>query len=156
MIDITKVPEITIAYSNKVPFSERIKISKSGDIAELMRAWWHKFSPDSIEHHESFAMAMLNYGNYILGAKCIAVGGVAGTVVDVKIIAQHAIKANASSIILCHNHPSGNTQPSEQDIAITVMVAKGLGTLGIKVLDHVIITEHGYLSFQDEGIHYEP
>jgi DNA repair protein RadC len=77
---------------------------------------------------------------------------VAGTVVDIKLIAKYAIDCLASGVILAHNHPSGNLKPSNEDLAITKRIKEGLKTLDIQVLDHIILTSDGYLSFGDEGI----
>lgn len=140
MIDITKVAEVKVTYSSNIPIRERIKISGSKDMADLMNQWWDKFSPDTKEYVESFAIALLNRANYVLGARCIGLGGTAGTVLDIKVVAQHALKTNAHSIILCHNHPSGNITPSEQDKSLTKTIVNGLKMLDITVLDHIIIS----------------
>lgn len=153
MIDITKVAEVKITYSNPVPAKERPKITGSDDIADLMQQWWDKFMPETKEYVESFVIVLLNQDNRVLGARCIGTGGITGTVVDVTVVAQHALKANAKSVILCHNHPSGNIKPSDPDKNITKLIAEGLKTLGVTVLDHVIITSDPsrYYSFADSG-----
>ena len=71
---------------------------------------------------------------------------------DIKLIAKYAIDCLASAVILAHNHPSGNLKPSNEDLAITKKVKEGLKILDISVLDHIILTSDGYLSFGDEGI----
>jgi DNA repair protein RadC len=83
-----------------------------------MAAW----DPDSIEHIEEFKLMLLTRSNKVLEIASLSIGGLSGTVTDVRIILQYAIKANASSIIICHNHPSGNLNPSESDLAITAKV----------------------------------
>lgn len=140
MIDITKVPEIRIAYVNPIPVKDRIKITQASEMADLMFQWWHKFMPDSVGYVESFVIAMLNKPQHVLGARCIGVGGISGLALDIRVVAQHAIKANASYVILCHNHPSGNPDPSDQDKNLTREISKALGVLNIEVLDHIIIT----------------
>ena len=102
--------------------------------------------------HEEFWILILNRSNRITDKICISTGGVAGTVVDPKIIFKKAIEANASSLILFHNHPSGNLKPSQADIDITRKLKKGGEMLDIAVLDHLIISESGYFSFADEGV----
>ncbi|MEN8249870.1 MAG: JAB domain-containing protein [Bacteroidota bacterium] len=80
-------------------------------------------------------------------------GGMSGTIADPKIIFQTALKASAASVILCHNHPSGNTKPSESDIRLTQKIKKAGSFLDLPALDHIIITEDsGYFSFADEGL----
>ncbi len=90
--------------------------------------------------------------NKVLGVCKISIGGLAGTVTDPKKIFQTALKANAASVILCHNHPSGNLKPSKSDIEITKKCVEAGNFLDLKVLDHVIVTRDGYFSFADEGM----
>lgn len=111
------------------------------------------YDPGQIGHIEFFYMLLLNRNNIILGAHLVSVGGVAGTVVDPRIIFQTALLANASSIVLCHNHPSGNLKPSQQDIDITKKLKHAGGFLEITVNDHIIISPEGeYYSFADYGL----
>lgn len=102
--------------------------------------------------HEEFWALFLNRSSGILKKELISRGGVSGTVVDSKIIFKAAIENLASSVILCHNHPSGNTKPSEQDVQITKKLKEAGRLLEIPVLDHVIVSETGYYSFADEGM----
>jgi len=154
MQDITKVPEIDISYKNPVPVEDRIKIATSKEAVELMRLWWDRMHPGTVDYVEHFAILLMNHCNHVLGAQTIGKGGVVGTVVDVRVVAQHAIKANAVHVILCHNHPSGNVTPSDMDNNITKEICNGLKLLGIQVMDHVIITADStrYYSFADEGL----
>ena len=82
----------------------------------------------------------------------ISQGGISGTVVDTKIIAKYCVDTLCSAVILAHNHPSGNLNPSTQDIKITRKIKEGLELLDVKVLDHVILTSDSYYSFADENI----
>lgn len=154
MIDITKVPEVTISYSHPVPISERIKIMSSEQAAELLHALWGKLCPGTIDHVESFVILLLNHSNYVLGAKCVARGGISSTIVDVRVVAQHALKANATGVILCHNHPSGNANPSELDMKLTKEIVSGLAVLSIRAMDHIIITSDPKIfhSLADDGM----
>ncbi len=104
--------------------------------------------------YESFYIMLLNRANNTIGYARISQGGVSGTTVDPKIIAKYAVDSLASSIILVHNHPSGNMQPSSQDINITKKIKDGLKLLEIEVLDHMIISgiDSSYYSFTDEGV----
>ncbi|MCE2739990.1 MAG: DNA repair protein RadC [Sphingobacteriales bacterium] len=102
--------------------------------------------------HEEFWILLLNRNNMVLGKKRVSVGGVAGTVVDPKVIFKLALDQLASSIILCHNHPSGNLQPSQQDINITKKLREGARFLDIIISDHIIIGNKAYFSFADKGL----
>lgn len=102
--------------------------------------------------HEEFWVLLLNRHNKIEEKVQISQGGVAGTVADTKIIFKKAIQCLASSIILLHNHPSGNLQPSNADKSITKKMVEAGKLLEIAVLDHLIITQGGYFSFADEGL----
>jgi DNA repair protein RadC len=84
--------------------------------------------------------------------QCISKGGISGTVVDARLILKPAIEHLASSIILCHNHPSGQLKPSEQDISLTKKLKESARLMEISVLDHLIIGDQKYLSFADEGL----
>ncbi|MCF8372595.1 MAG: DNA repair protein RadC [Bacteroidales bacterium] len=101
--------------------------------------------------HEEFWVLFLNRSNKIIDKQRISQGGLVGTVIDVKIIMKMAIEKLASSIILCHNHPSGNAQPSESDISITKKLKQAGEFLEIAVLDHLIIADDSFYSFADEG-----
>ena len=102
--------------------------------------------------HEEFWILYLNYSNKVIAKSQLSKGGITGTVVDIRIVFKIALEQNATSIILSHNHPSGKLQPSDADKEITKKLKFAGEQLDIKVLDHIIITENSYLSFQDEGI----
>jgi DNA repair protein RadC len=108
---------------------------------------------DSIEHVEELKLMLMTRSNKVLGIASISKGGISGTVTDIRIILQLAIKANASGIIICHNHPSGNVQPSESDLAITRKIKESGNLMDIQLLDHLIIIPEGrYYSMADEEI----
>lgn len=102
--------------------------------------------------HEEFWILLLNRANRIIGRERVSHGGVSGTVVDAKIVFRKAIEHTASSVILCHNHPSGNLQPSQADIELTNKLHQAGRTLDIIVLDHLVVADAGYYSFADEGL----
>lgn len=102
--------------------------------------------------HEQFFILLLNRSNHILKHIQISKGGVAGTLVDAKLVFKPAIEELASAVILCHNHPSGNLQPSQSDKDLTKKIKEAGKVLDISVLDHLIFTNDGYLSFADEGL----
>lgn len=102
--------------------------------------------------HEEFWILMLNRANKIIGKHPVSQGGIAGTVVDAKMVFKPAVEHSASSVILCHNHPSGNPQPSHEDITLTKKLRDAGAHLDVKVIDHIIITDSSYFSFADEGL----
>ncbi len=124
---------------------EKTKISASRDVYDIM----HPILADL--PYEEFWILLLNRANKVMSVQKISQGGVAGTVMDSKIIMKAAIDALASSIILCHNHPSGNIMPSQQDKNITQKIKEAGVIMDMPILDHIIVTETGFYSFADEG-----
>jgi DNA repair protein RadC len=102
--------------------------------------------------HEEFWVLYLNNSNKVIYKAQLSKGGITGTVVDIRLVFKIAFEQNATGLILSHNHPSGKLIASEADLKITKRIKEAGQTLEIQVLDHIIITENGYLSFQDEGI----
>jgi DNA repair protein RadC len=144
------ISEVKLIYRTNVKASERFQVKTSRDAFEIFMEAWDQ---DSIEHVEEFKLLLLTRSNKVLGVASISKGGLSGTVTDVRIILQYVIKANASGIIICHNHPSGNLNPSESDLAITRKVKDSAKLMDIQLLDHLIITpEAGYCSMADEGM----
>jgi DNA repair protein RadC len=123
------------------------KLTCSKDSAEVLRRIWS----DKLEHVEEFVVICINRADRMLGWAKVSSGGLSGTVADPKVIFQIALKSNASSIILAHNHPSGNLQPSEQDIHLTRKNKEAGLMLDLQVIDHIILTSESYYSFADEG-----
>lgn len=101
--------------------------------------------------HEEFWILFLNRANRVIGKQQISMGGMSGTVADPRMIFKSALDKKALAIILCHNHPSGNTLPSESDLSLTKSLHSAGKILEISVLDHIIITQSGFYSFADEG-----
>lgn len=102
--------------------------------------------------HEEFWVLYLDRSNHIIRKSNISKGGVSGTVVDARIIFKQAIENLASSIVLCHNHPSGNLKPSEEDIRITKKLKDAGKLVDIAIIDHIIIAGNNFFSFADEGL----
>ena len=121
-------------------------IRTSGDIAAYLRTVLKDFT------HEVFAVLFLNRANKINHFEIISRGGLTGTVADPRVILKKALEEGATSIVLSHNHPSGNIHPSRADEEITQKIKQAAGYLDIKVLDHIIVSEEGYYSFADEGM----
>ena len=101
---------------------------------------------------EEFWVMFLNRGNRVLGIREFGKGGLSSTVVDVRLILKEAISMSATSLILAHNHPSGNLQPSSSDKNLTEKIADSAEIMDIRVLDHLILSSEGYFSFADEGL----
>jgi DNA repair protein RadC len=125
---------------------EKRKITGSKDAADF-------FQPILGDlNHEEFWIMLLNRGNKIIDTFMISQGGISGTVIDVRLILKNALEKLASSIILCHNHPSGTMQASDADLKITRKINNAANIMDISVLDHIIIGHNKYLSLADEGM----
>ncbi|WP_297337076.1 JAB domain-containing protein [Algoriphagus sp.] len=146
-IDLSTVAEISIGYSCKVKASLRPKVSSSRQAYQVLLDFWES---DRIALVEDFQLMLLNRANRILGICTVSSGGTSGTVLDPKIVFATALKANSSSIIVAHNHPSGNLWPSKQDKRLTKRLVEIGKALDLPILDHVIVTPEGYYSFADE------
>jgi DNA repair protein RadC len=103
-------------------------------------------------NYEEFWIILLNRSNRVISRLNISKGGVSGTIVDVKIVFKLAMENLASSIILCHNHPSGNSKPSESDVQLTKRMQQAGKIMDVPVIDHLIVCESSYFSFADEGL----
>ncbi|MBC8987732.1 JAB domain-containing protein [Pedobacter sp. N36a] len=144
-----KVAEVEITYKPKFKVSERPQISSSNDSYQILIQQWDLGKMGLLEE---FKILLLNRRNRVLGLVNISQGGFSGTIADPKVIFISALKACASGLILCHNHPSGEFDPSREDIALTKKLKSGGALLDITVLDHLIIGADGFYSFADEGI----
>ena len=147
--NLSYIAEVELVYSTKVKPSNRIKISSSKDAYEILNQTWNV---NTIELREEMKVILLNNWHKVLGIYNVSHGGITGTVADPKLIFAAALKANALGIILAHNHPSGNSQPSQADIGLTRKCKEIGELLDIKILDHMIMTTEGYYSFADEGM----
>lgn len=126
---------------------ERLVVKSSADVVDFLRPHFG----DEIETREYFFALYLSRSNRIIGFETISAGGTCGTVVDIKMLMRTTLNVGASAIILSHNHPSGNTTPSPQDLDLTKKINQACKFHEIKLLDHVIITYSSYFSFADEG-----
>ena len=145
----TQVAEIELIYKSKVKASERPKVTTSSDAYHLLKQNWDE---NKIEFVEQFKVLFLNRANKVLAIYELSTGGVSGTVADPKLVFSAALKVNASNIILCHNHPSGNIKPSAADEQLTRKIKEAGKYLDLPVIDHLIITNESYYSFADEGL----
>jgi len=147
-IIIPQVSEIEITYKPVIKTSEMVKITCSKDAERILRSIWG----NDINYRESFYALYLNRANKVLGYQLISIGGISGTVVDVRCIYLAALKALSSNLILSHNHPSGNGEASDADIKITKKLKEAGNLLDITLLDHLILLPEGYTSMADEGL----
>ncbi len=141
-----KISEIEVIYRPKKanrPIVDSVELA-----SEVIRP----FFSDIMEYKEAFKVVLVNRNNRILGVYTSSLGGLSGTHVDVKQILGVALKANASAVILAHNHPSGNLSPSGNDINLTKKINAACELLDLKVLDHIILTQDSYCSFMEEGL----
>lgn len=128
------------------PFLKKTVFRKSEDIAEFIRTSMKDYT------YEVFGVVYLNRSNKVNHFEIISSGGISGTVVDTRIILKKAIEHGATSIVLCHNHPSGNIKPSKADEELTKKIKEAAKYHDIEVIDHIIVSEEGYFSFSDDGI----
>ncbi|MEP5339444.1 MAG: JAB domain-containing protein [Algibacter sp.] len=141
------ITEIELKYKPRVLKELRIKINSSQSAYETLLNNW---DDDTIELYEEFKMLLLNRANEVIGIHTLSKGGIAGTIVDLKLLFAVALKSASSSIVLAHNHPSGNLNPSEADKNLYKKIKSAAKFLDISVLDNLIITKNGYYSFVDE------
>ena len=142
------VSEVELTYKNNVPYNQRQKISNSQGAYEILT---NLFPENTMDYRETFIVLYLNRANQVLGYSVISQGGTSNTTVDIKMVIQTALLANASCIMLAHNHPSGNLHPSSDDNRITNRIIEAARLFDITVLDHIIITNESYYSFTDNG-----
>ncbi len=141
------VNEVEVIYKPRLDTVELTKVIKSSDVVDFLRKIW----ADDIEYRERFYAIYLNRNNKILGYYLVSMGSSCGTVTEPKMIFQPAISMHASSIILAHNHPSGNINPSSSDLKLTASMCKAGQFLEIPILEHIILTKSHFYSFADNG-----
>lgn len=144
-----KVPEIQISFNRSTSKELTGKITSSYDASELIRKIYKK---GEIELQEQFIVLYLDQANQIIGYYRHSKGGINSTVADTRIILSTALKCTAISMILSHNHPSGNLKPSDADITLTRKLKDAAKQMDLSVLDHLIVTKSGYYSFADDGL----
>jgi len=137
---------LEIGVRRNMAMKKKTVVKQSSDIASFLQAeLGHK-------QMESFVVVYLNRANHIIRQEVISEGGITGTVADPRIILKKALDHHAVSIILCHNHPSGNLKPSKADEQLTNKIKNAASFLDIQVMDHIIVSDEGYYSFADEGM----
>lgn len=123
-----------------------IQIKCSKDVADIFQPLLSDLA------HEEFWILFLNRSNKVIDRMKLSQGGISGTVTDVRLVMKKAIEYLASGIIVCHNHPSGNLNPSESDSKITSKIKEAGNLMDIQLLDHLIISDKDYYSFADNGL----
>ncbi len=139
--------EVTAVYKTKDDI-RNVKISGSNDVNDYIRAVF----PVSLDIREAMLVLYLNNSNRTLGFSIASIGGLTGTLVDVRLVLRDALLTQATGLILIHNHPSGNLKPSQHDISLTDKVKKAAKLHDIMLLDHLIITNDSFFSFSDNGM----
>jgi len=142
-----KLPKIKIKVT--VSKGDKIIIKTPEEVELILKKI---FDSDTILWTEEMVMICLNRANQVIGYHKVASGGFSGVICDPKVIMTIALQSAASSIILAHNHPSGNLKASNADIEITKKIKNACSFLDVNLLDHFIITNEGYLSLANEGI----
>ena len=125
---------------------ERKKVNSSAMVFEMMQPVIGDLS------HEEFWAVFLSASNKVISRRCISKGGITGTMADLRMIFREGVINNSTGVIICHNHPSGSCIPSHPDKILTRKIAEAGKVMDIKLLDHLIITEHQYFSFADEAL----
>jgi len=143
---ISIVAALELGARRRTEEVSRKKITGSKDIFHLMSGRMSDLA------HEEFWAVLLNRANMVISTRLIGKGGVSGTVADPKLIFKEALDAKASGIIVVHNHPSGNLQPSQADKSLTEKLKQGGNLLELPILDHLIVADNKYFSFADEGL----
>jgi DNA repair protein RadC len=149
MTDLFKqtIREVSLVYNHSADLFNQPKIKCSEDAYNTFRSNWDDMT---INLCETFKIMLLDNSNHCLGISEVSKGGITSTVVDQRLVFATALKANATAIILAHNHPSQGLKPSDADIHLTKKFIKSGKLLDIKVLDHIILTDRNYTSMADE------
>jgi DNA repair protein RadC len=143
------VSEVSLKYQTQTTHKEKPKISTPEDAAQYLRSIWDE---DTIELREEFVVVLLNSALRVTGWSKVSNGTKHATLVDTIPVAQIAILGNATSVLLCHNHPSGILQTSVADINLTKRLVKALKLFSISVNDHIILTRDNYLSLREDWL----
>ncbi|MGH1337256.1 MAG: JAB domain-containing protein [Aureispira sp.] len=150
---LAQIPEIAVSFRfNTLPnqaHQEPPIINGSENAYQIFLHCWEK---ESLEYEERMYIMLLNASNQVLGVHHHATGGRMYVLTDIGQIFGIVLKANATGVLLAHNHPSGRMHPSEDDKMLTKKVAKAAALLKVKLYDHLIITPKAYFSFSDEGL----
>jgi len=145
---LSSVAEVTLSFRPEIKPSKRPLVKCAKDVYEVLNKFWNA---DQLELRETFFMILLNNHGRVMGIVELSHGGFTGVVVDTKMVFGVALKACACSIVVAHNHPSGNLKPSTQDIKVTQRLKAAGEILELPMQDHLIVSAEGYLSLEEEG-----
>jgi DNA repair protein RadC len=146
---LNMVSEVELIYKSRVKPSQRPLIKCAADYQRILRNYYNE---NTIELQEQFLVLYLNNAHRALGIYKASAGGITGTVADPRLILVTALRLCACSLVLSHCHPSGNLTPSQADIRLTNKIKQAASFIDVAVIDHVIISSEGYLSFSDQGL----
>lgn len=127
-------------------FPARDQLCAPQDVAAVLSEYFND------RDREEFLVCLLDTANTLIGLSCVSVGGLAASIVEPRQVFKIAILSNAAAIVLAHNHPSGNPEPSREDIRITRQLVEAGKLMGVPVHDHLILTDHGYTSLAERGL----
>jgi DNA repair protein RadC len=144
-----KVPGIELMYTSTRLTSKRPVVCNVADAYNLFLQHWDK---SKFELIEQFKVLLLNQANIVIGIFELSSGGITSTVADLRIMFAAALLTGSSSVVLCHNHPSSSTEPSEADKVLTRKIRAAGRLMDIKILDHLIISKKGCFSFYEKGL----
>ncbi|WP_442267631.1 JAB domain-containing protein [Tenacibaculum sp. ZS6-P6] len=144
----SNIEHVKLVYRNKIKASDRPKVACNRDAYKIFREDW---DDDTINLVEEFKLMALDRNLRVMSIATISKGGMSGTLVDLKILFATALLRRANRIIIAHNHPSGNTKPSRQDIALTEKIKKAGEILDLPLDDHIIVTDSAYGSMNEQG-----
>jgi len=143
---VTIAAALELGIRRNMADNKKETVQSSKDIADYLKAQLQ------YKKREVFAVVFLNRANKVNHYEIISEGGITGTVADPRVILKKALEHEAVSMVLCHNHPSGNLKPSRQDQELTTKITEAARYFDIKVMDHIIVSEEGYYSFADDGL----
>lgn len=143
------LPEIQVSYQRSLTSASKITIKSSQDDFKFLMDIWDL---NTIQLYEEFYVLYLARNNSLIGYRMIGRGGISATVVDPKLVLSFGLACGCSSIILTHNHPSGNLKPSKLDVDITKKIKEGAELLEIQLIDHLIVNSETWFSFADDGL----
>ncbi|WP_276133516.1 JAB domain-containing protein [Polluticoccus soli] len=149
MEQLYKLAEIKVRYNRSTRKEIEPLIKGSDDAITVLRKF---YSSDTIELQEQFIVLYLNRANQVIGVYKMSTGGITGTIADIRIMLGVALQTAASSIIMSHNHPSGNLIPSGADKELTKKMSEACRYMDIKLLDHLILSAEGYHSMAEDGL----
>jgi len=144
-----KLAEVRAVYKSRLKVSERTKIAEASDVVRYLRAIWNQ---NTLELLEEVVVVCLNGSNEAIGWVKVASGGLNMATVDPRVVFTVALQTASSAIILAHNHPSGSLEPSAADRNLTKRLKEVGDILSIQLLDHLILTREGHLSFKNMGL----